>query len=203
VTVSNSLRNYTFSGGTIAGTSSLLKQGPGTLTINLVKQGPVTVSAGTLNGGGTIGLTTLASNAVLNYSGTVNGGLTSTGTVSMAGGSVISGGVTIRGGTFVNSGTVSTTPGTMIITGNAQLTNTASGILNVFVPSGNNWDLTAGSTLANFGTINNVNQRFNFEGTVFGTGTILDPDSGSMAGWRSTRAASCRQATRPPTRSAP
>jgi autotransporter-associated beta strand protein len=174
VTVSNVARNYTFSGGTIAGTGNLLKQGAGTLTVGLTKQGPVTISGGTVSSSGTLGITTVASGATLNSSGLVNGGLTSTGSVSLAVGGTVNGGVTIRGGTFVNSGTVATAPGTLTITGNAVITNAATGVMDV---AGGNWALTFGSTLANFGTINNLNGRLNIEGTVFGTGSVVDPNS--------------------------
>jgi len=68
-----------------------------------------------------------------------------------------------------------------------QITNAASG--NMYL-GGGNWTLPTRSVLANFGTINNLAGRLNIAngaapfdgGTVFGTGSILDPDSGLVTG---------------------
>jgi len=183
VSVNNTARNYVLSGGTIAGTSSLVKQGTGTLEINVTKQGPVTINAGALTGSGQVGSTTIATNVMMNFSGFVNGGLISTGAVVLASGSSVNGGVAIRGGSLANSGTISTAPGTMTIVGGALVTNTASGIMNV---AGGNWQVSARSILANFGTINTLNGRLNVApsaapfdgGKYFGTGFFFDPDGG-------------------------
>lgn len=186
----NSTHNYNFSGtfgATIAGTSLLVKQGSGTLNIDVVKQGPVTLSGGVITGSGTIGATTVFSNATLNFSGFVNGGMTSTGAVTIAASGVVFGPVAIRGGTLNNAGTISNTPTAMAILGGAMVTNGASG--NMYV-GGGNWSLTGGSVLANYGTINNLNGRLNVApaaapfdgGTYTGTGSILDPDSGLITG---------------------
>ncbi|HXU79056.1 MAG TPA: hypothetical protein VN794_20935, partial [Methylomirabilota bacterium] len=187
VLVNNSARNYTFSGGTIAGTSLLSKQGTGTLTIDAIKQGPVTINAGTVNGSGAIGGTTVASNATLNFAGLVNGGLTSTGTVVIASSGNVFGPVILRGGSLSNAGIISNTTPAFTITGTVQITNAASG--NMYL-GGGNWTLPTRSVLANFGTINNLAGRLNIAngaapfdgGTVFGTGSILDPDSGLVTG---------------------
>ena len=177
VTVSNAVRQYTFSGGTISGTGSLLKQGAAPLVVNAVKQGPIIIQAGQVSGGGVLGLATVHEGATLVYSGNVNGGLVSTGAVSIAAGGQINGPITIAGGWLHNAGTLSTAPGNFnFVAGN--LTNAASGVINwafsgaVFVP--------AGSVLANHGTINNLNNRINLNGLLFGTGTIADPDGGLL-----------------------
>src|SRR5262249_21073728 len=122
VTVNSTTRNYNFSGGfgaTIAGTSLLVKQGSSTLNIDVTKQGPVVLSGGAITGSGTIGATTVSSNTTLNFSGFVNGGITSTGVVNIAVGGLVFGPVAIRGGTLSNSGTVSNTPTVFTISGNA------------------------------------------------------------------------------------
>src|SRR6185436_4746845 len=172
VTLTNTTRNYTFSGGTIAGTALMVKQGTGSLTIDNTKQGPLTISAGTVNGSGAVGSATVASGATLNYSGAVNGGLNSAGTVFNAG--TITGPVSITGGSFVNSNIVDTVPGVMTVTNNSVVTNYGTISIN-----GNaQWEVFAGCTLANFGTINNNFLRMNLGGTLLGTGAIFDIDGG-------------------------
>jgi autotransporter-associated beta strand protein len=190
VTVNSTTHNYSFSGAfgaTIAGTSLLVKQGTGTLNVDVAKQGPVTLSGGTITGSGSIGTTTVFSNATLNFAGFVNGGLTSTGTVTIATSGLVFGPVAIRGGTVNNAGTISNTPTAMAILGGAMVTNGAPG--NMYV-GGGNWSLTGGSVLANYGTIYNLSGRLNvapaaapFDGGIYtGTGSILDPDSGLVTG---------------------
>lgn len=181
VTVNSTVQNYSFSGGTVAGTALLAKNGSSTLTLNTVKQGPININAGTVTGSGSIGLANVASNAVLNYSGFINGGLTSTGTVTIASGGSLVGPMTIRGGVFVNSGTVSNTATALNVTGRTLMTNTASGLMYMIA---GNWSVADGSTLANFGTIYNTGGRLNLGsaaapfdgGLLFGTGEIQDPD---------------------------
>jgi len=186
----NSTHNYNFSGAfgaTIAGTSLLVKQGSGTLNVDVAKQGPVTLSGGAITGNGSIGTTTVFSNATLNFSGFVNGGLTSTGKVTIAASGLVFGPVAILGGAFNNAGTISNTPTAMAIFGGAMVTNGASG--NMYV-GGGQWTLSGGSVLANYGTIYNLSGRLNvgpagvpFDGGVYtGTGTVLDPDSGLITG---------------------
>jgi autotransporter-associated beta strand protein len=190
ITVNATTHNYSFSGAfgaTIAGTSLLVKQGSGTLNIDVAKQGPVTLNSGTITGNGSIGTTTVFSNATLNFSGFVNGGLTSTGAVTIAASGLIFGPVAIRGGTLNNAGTISNTPNAMTIFGGAMVTNGAPG--NMYI-GGGNWTLSGGSVLANYGTIYNLSGRLNVAntgapfdgGTYTGTGAILDPDSGLITG---------------------
>jgi autotransporter-associated beta strand protein len=193
VTVNNVTRNYTFSGGTINGTSVLLKQGTGSLTINGAKNGPLDIQAGTVSGSGYFGAVTLASNAILSVSGTVSGGLTSTGTVVMAASSSLYGPVAIWGGVCTNSGYVSTAPGTLTVGGNAFVLNTAAGVIDA---GGGQYDVFAGATVGNHGTINNLLGRMNLAGVYFGTGQMVDPDGGTIQNtvdgrlaMRSTRAA--------------
>jgi autotransporter-associated beta strand protein len=178
VNITNNSKWYTFNaaGGAIAGTAKVVKSGANNLTFNAAETGPLTLLGGTLDGSGVLGVTTVASNAVLNFSGTLNG-LTSTGTVTLATLGVINGAVSLQGGTFVNNGTVNTPNAglTMTVT-NTVITN--NGTMNI---GGSAWDVTLGSVLANFGTINNLNNRMNFAGLVFGTGGWQDPDGGLVS----------------------
>lgn len=186
VTITNGVNNYTFGGGgTVAGTALHVKMGAGTLTFNATEQGPMRVFGGSVlvSGSGSIGATTLAANSVLNCASSssqgVNGGITSTGTVLVAGGANVVGPISLQGGKLVNSGTISTSPGGMTIAGGVLITNQENAIINQAFA----WDLPPGSTLANFGTINNAvnaanGQNFTCEGLLFGTGTFLDASLG-------------------------
>ena len=181
VIVSNSVRKYTFSGGVIAGTGLLRKVGSQSVTFTCTNQGPVVVLEGsiTVGVGGNIGLTTIASNITLNVIGTINGGLTSTGTVTVAAGGLIAGPTTLVAGSLDNSGTVSTAPGALTLdTINAiTVINQASGVLNPGGPANTQWTLNSNSVLANFGVINNLVGRLNVYGFMYGTNTVSDPDS--------------------------
>jgi autotransporter-associated beta strand protein len=175
VVITNNSNWYTFNGagGAIAGTAKIIKSGTNNLTFNAAETGPLTLLGGALDGSGVLGVTTVASNGFLNFAGPMSG-LTSTGTVTLASGGIINGAVSLQGGTFVNNGTVNTPNAglTMTIT-NTFITNNAT--MNI---GGSAWDVTLGSVLANFGTINNLNNRMNFEGLAFGTGGWQDPDGG-------------------------
>ena len=182
VTVSNFVRQYTFSGsGTVAGTSLLLKVGSEKVTFTTTKQGPVTVLAGPIEvgTGGNIGLITLASNTTLNVIGTVNGGLTSTGTVTVAAGGLITGPTTVVAGSLDNSGTISTSPGNFNLDPINAITllNQVSGIINAGGSSGTQCSLNSNSVFGNFGILNNLVSRFNVYGLMYGTNTVSDPDS--------------------------
>src|SRR6185312_14932152 len=110
VTISNVTKSYTFSSGIIAGTAQIVKQGSGSLEFDATEQGPISLLGGNITGSGGFGTITMASNVVLTFSGSVNGGLTSTGTVFYSGSS-FAGPVSIQGGFLDNSGTINTTAG--------------------------------------------------------------------------------------------
>jgi hypothetical protein len=169
VTVSNVTKSYTFSGGTIAGTGTMLKQGAGSLTINSVSENPLILREGAVSGSGAIGSTTVSAGTALSFSGAISG-LTSTGMVTLVSPGTISGGVAIRGGSFVNSGTVTTAPGTLAISSGASVTNQAAGIISIQGVS----TVASNGVLANFGRINNLSDRMNVSGLLLGTGTVSD-----------------------------
>lgn len=184
VTVSNSVLKYTFSGGTVAGTSLLLKVGTQNLTVTAIKQGPLTILGGSLEVGvgGVVGTTTVASNIFVNCLGTINGGLNSTGVVSVAAGGVVNGTVNLDNGSLSNGGTISTDPGSLVLNLLSPIMITNTGILNVGGTSGTQWTLGTNSVLANNGTINNLSGRLNLAGFMYGTGTLADPDGTGGAG---------------------
>ena len=184
MTISNSVNEYVFSGGTIAGTALVVKQGTAPVDFEATEQGPIDVLSGSLVGGGSIGTTTVAQNVLLNLNnnGQINGGLTSTGMVVFAGTEV--GPISIQGGSLDNSGTMSTTSGQVVSMGvGAVITNESSGTINVGTLPVNSsllFDVPHGSTLANFGTIDLWQPKMSVEGLLFGTGTISYPNGGGL-----------------------
>ena len=182
ITITNSVNQYTFSGGTVGGTALLVKQGTNLLTFNATEQGPIDITSGSLVGNGNIGTTTISTNVVLNYSGTINGGLTSTGTVVFAG--TETGPISIQGGTVDNSGTMSTTSGQIVTMAvGTALTNEVNGTINVGtlpVNASLNFNVPNGSTIANFGLINIWQPKMSVEGLLYGTGTISYPNGGGF-----------------------
>src|SRR6185503_7629402 len=119
---SNTVLNYTFSGaGQIVGATRTVKQGTGTVTMNADTESPILVSAGTLNGNGDIVAVTVATNALMAFSGTINGPVVAGGRVSSSG--TLTGSLTVQSGSvFVNSGTLS---GAITLQANGTITNTA------------------------------------------------------------------------------
>jgi autotransporter-associated beta strand protein len=184
VTISNTVKQYTFSGGTIAGTALVVKQGTNSVEFDSTAQGPIAITAGSVTGSGAFGAVTVSSNALLNFSGSINGGLTSTGAVYYTGTS-FNGPVSIQGGFLDNRGTINTTfsqvvtmaPGTI-------LTNEAAGVINLGSGPGQQnsftWDVPAGSMLVNYGNINLFQPKISVEGVLFGNGTINDPNGGGL-----------------------
>ena len=176
MTVSNNVLSYTFGagGGSVQG-SKLFKQGSSSLTLNAPMQSSLEVTEGTVMGTADIGSTLVRAGASLAYSGNINGGLTSAGTVSSAG--RITGPLTLQGGSFQNLGYVndSFTPGPMSVSSGVLITN-AVGAEMAFSTS---WTLSTNAVLANFGTIyqggpagGNGGLNVNFGGLLTGTGTI-------------------------------
>jgi autotransporter-associated beta strand protein len=182
VTISNVTKSYTFSSGTIAGTGQIVKQGTGSLQFDATEQGPISLLGGSITGGGGLGTVTVGSNVVLNFSGSVSGGLTSTGMVFYTG-STFNGPISIQGGFLDNSGTINTTVGQNItMAAGTAITNEQSSTINVGAGNGNgtSWVVPHGSTLANFGTINLFQPRITVDGLFFGNGTVNDPNGGGL-----------------------
>lgn len=174
ITVNNTTKNFSFSGAPISGTAKAIKLGTGKLTFNGPCENSLALTNGTVEVGqsGSIGSVTAVAGTVFTNAGTAFG-LTSLGTAYNGG--AISGPVTINAGVFVNSSYINTRPGTLFIT-NSIMTNTADGVIDVAV---GNWTVENRATLANFGTVNNLNGRLNVNsgGVLFGTGSVIDPNS--------------------------
>ncbi|QOV90316.1 autotransporter-associated beta strand repeat-containing protein [Humisphaera borealis] len=159
----NSATTYTFQGtGSIAGSSSLVKQGAGTLIVNTnnTNTGTTTVSAGTLQigAGGTTGA--IGTGAVINNGAIVvdRSGTTTIGPISGTGTLTVNAGATLT----LNSASNSTYAGT--INGDGVLTKAGTGTLT----------LTGNSTFTGGMTINAGTVQVGSNGTV---GTI----AGSVA----------------------
>jgi len=181
VTISNSVNQYVFSGGTIAGTALVVKQGTNLLEFDATEQGPIQFTGGTITGSGQLGVVTVYTNVVLNYNGNINGGLTSTGMVAFAGTEY--GPVSIQAGTLDNNGTLNTTLNQVItMAAGTAITNEAYGNINAGTGAGASgtydWDVPAGSVLANFGAITLYQPRISVEGLFYGNGTVNDPNGG-------------------------
>jgi autotransporter-associated beta strand protein len=184
VTISNNLYSYSFSGGVIAGTALLVKRGTNSLQMDAVEQGPINVMAGSVfgGGGGGLGLTTLWTNTSLNFGGSINGGLTSTGVVNLVSGSTLTGPVSIQAGYLVNGGIINVPQGSSFLMANGVgVTNDSGATItsgSVPVSAGGDWQVPYGSTLANMGTIYLWQNRILVSGVLFGTGTIQNPNGG-------------------------
>ena len=170
ITVSNSALSYTFSGGTIKGGARLLKDGPGTLTINGNFESPVTISNGTVTvgAGATLGMVTVEAGTSFSNAGTVSG-LDSKATLVPNSGSII-GSITLR--TNAALANIGTTDGTVTLQPGTLVTN--SGTMNVLVP----WSVPTNAAVINNGTIvqrsstGNSGLSVNAGGRLSGTGTF-------------------------------
>ncbi|HEY3761665.1 MAG TPA: autotransporter-associated beta strand repeat-containing protein [Verrucomicrobiae bacterium] len=188
MTISNSVNVYTFSGsGAIAGTAKLFKEGTNDVVFSISEAGPMTVTAGQVdvNNFGVLGSTTLFSNIVLNINdgGIVNGLIETNSMVKVAidavnGGGTLNGLITLNGGYLVNDGTINAPTGSEMTQSNgAMLTNDVDGTMNL---GGSNpqFQESAGSTFANFGTIAISGGRMLVFGLVYGNGSFYDPVNG-------------------------
>jgi hypothetical protein len=173
VTVSNAGPAYSFTGGTIAGTSAMTKNGTGALTMDCTSQLPITILAGnlTVTASGSVGAVTVPSGSTLNSAGSVSG-ITTAGS-AINSGTVAANGVNVTGGTFLNTGTVN--GAVNVSAASATATNALGGIIqNVGIS-------TIAGTLVNNGRINaastgNNRVAVNANALITGTGTVADPD---------------------------
>ena len=190
VTISNAFSSYTFSGsGHIAGTTSLLKQGAGSVALNLAAStytGNTTVSAGTLKMGAANMIPGGAGNGNVTNNGTIDLNTFSDTMNNLSGSGIID---TVAGGTptltvnnfntnnTVFSGSIKNTAGTLALvkTGTNTLTlsgaNTFSG--NLFANAGT-IIITNGGSANNIGTWVSIGQTTNDNATLTlnGTGSL-------------------------------
>lgn len=169
VTVSNAGPAYSFTGGTIAGTSTMIKDGTGSLSVDCTSQLPIIINAGavTVTASGSMGLATVASGASLSSAGNVNG-FASSGTAVNTG-TITANGANISAGTFVNSAQVN---GAIVVATNAAATNTAPGSVATVGTS----TIEAGGVLVNNGGITNTTARMTVRGLLTGNGLVRDVD---------------------------
>jgi autotransporter-associated beta strand protein len=145
LTVSNSAVNYTFSGsGSIGGGTSLIKSGPGTLTLNSSNSytGGTNLSGGLVNASAAYGLgygTLTVSSGTLNAAAAqdvgavvVNGGLVTASAAQALGPS----GVTVSGGMVIASAAQALGTGAVTISGGTLTANAAQSPLSVTLNSG-------------------------------------------------------------------
>jgi len=154
VNMTNSTLYYTFQdgGNSIIGSPTFNKYGAATVEVDANTTFSVNLNQGALVGtsAGSVGGVTVAAGAVLNYAGTIGGGLNCAGTATSSGTisgalTVLSGGIVTNSGTLANPFTVQT---------NALLVNTASGQMrNVGVGSSGSPQVAAGGTFINNGSI--------------------------------------------------
>jgi hypothetical protein len=144
IVVSNA--SYTFSSGSVLGAATLLKTGTGTLTNDATFSPGVLLNQGALAGTGTVGPTRLQNGTTLTaFSGTVNGGLTSSNATATVTGTV-NGGLNIQAGSLANAGTIN---GTISLATNVTLNNLVGANIFVTVP----WSVPTNSVLVNNGRI--------------------------------------------------
>jgi hypothetical protein len=165
VLISNETKAYTLTGGTIAGTGVITKEGAASLTVDASSQLALNVNEGDINGSGDLGVVTLASGTTLNYSGDIT--RLNTAATSTSSGNIIQG-LTVSDGVFVNTGTVN---GSVSMTGGVTTNN------GTFATTGVS-TLAAGAILVHNGQFNagtaNANSRLSVAGTVTGTGIFTD-----------------------------
>ena len=165
-TMTNKLNAYTFNnsgGGSIIGTTTLVKYGTNTLQVDGPATASVTVNAGSLTGSGSVASVTVNSGASMNYSGTISGNL------SVLGVAVNSG--IVNGALIVSSGGVVTNAGTM----NSTFA-VGSGGLFVNNPSSSLASIGSGSSVSSGGVMIN---RGNITGVSVGVGgTFKDTGEG-------------------------
>ena len=162
ISMTNSTRNYTFSGAGILRGSELTKAGTGSLTLNNAAEFSVAVVGGTLNANATVGAVNASSGTVVNIgaSGLVNGSFSSAGLVVNAGN--VSGPSTFQSSSVLtNSGTMD--GGLSIQTGVYLFNDVAGKLTSIGSPT-----VPTNSTLVNNGFIRGLNLSVN--GLLFDSG---------------------------------
>jgi hypothetical protein len=170
IVISNDGPAYTFTGaGLIAGTSTMIKDGSGNLTIDMASQLPLTLNEGAaaVTTLGSIGLTTVDATATFANAGSVNG-IVSSGVAANTG-TVTANGANVNAGTFVNAGTVN---GPINVASSAFATNLAAGSIATVGTS----TIATNGVLVNNGGITNTTGRITVRGLLTGNGTVRDVD---------------------------
>ncbi len=168
VTVSNAGPAYTFTGGTIAGTSSMIKSGSGNLIVDNTSQLPVNLQNGAVivTANGAIGTTAVSAGTSLTATGSVNG-VSSAGIVNIYG-NIPASGANITGGTFTNHGTIA---GAFGVSGTGTVA-----VNNGTITTAGTSTIAATNVLINNGLIINGSARTTVNGLLQGNGTFRDND---------------------------
>lgn len=162
IVMTNSTNAFVFasSGGSIQN-ASLLKAGTSSLQLDLPTTIGVNVQQGSLTGSGTVSSVSVATNASMNFSGTVNGVLAVSGNVTLAGGGIANNAVNVAsGGIFSNSGTVN---GPLSMSSSSTVNNNIAGTMSAI-----------GSTTVP------TNAVLNNAGKIFSTGTLTVSLGGTL-----------------------
>lgn len=168
ISMTNTAKSYSFSGGNVLGGATFFKAGTGVLTNDATFTPGLTLLQGSLAGTGTFGASSLAEGTVMTqFSGTINGGLQASNAVVLITGTV-SGGLNLRAGGLTNAGTIN---GVITLATNVYLDNVST--MNVNLP----WTVPTNSTLVNNGTIiqtgpNGGNLGLTVNGLLKGAGKI-------------------------------
>lgn len=178
ITVTNSARDYVFSGpGSIGGSGALTKQGTGrmTLLVPATSPGAVTVSDGTLQVGDGSTPASLAGPATVSSGGRLelaNGTLAAVtvdagGTLDVTAGSV--------GGLLTSSGTATLTGGTLAAGAAVNAGTLALGTGGTIGTPAGNVAVSAGATLR----LNHAND-LTYAGVLSGTGSVVKSGTGTL-----------------------
>jgi hypothetical protein len=185
VGMTNSVNNYVFNGsGSTSGSATLTKWGSASLQIDANTMLSVALNQGTLTGSGTINSINSAAGTTVVYAGTVNAGLTCSGTATTSG--------TVTGLLDVKTGGIYTNLNTLngpITLETGSFANNEGTIGNMF-PNGT---VATNATLLNSGQINDGGAAASVQGTLTINigGTFEDTGAGSMTLFRLTLASGC------------
>jgi hypothetical protein len=186
VGMTNSVNNYVFNGsGSTSGSAVLTKMGTAPLEIDANTTLSVALNQGTLIGSGTINSINSAAGTTVLYAGTVNAGLTCSGTATTSG--TVTGALDVKtGGIYTNLNTLN---GPITLEAGSFVNN--EGTIGDMFPNGS---VATNATLLNSGFINDGGgspASLNGTLTINAGGTFEDTGAGSMTLARLTLAANC------------
>jgi hypothetical protein len=157
IVMTNSVNAFVFSsGGGSIQNASIAKAGTSSLQIDVPTTAGATIQQGSLTGSGTLNSVLVATNASMNFGGTISGVLAVSGNATLASGGIVNGSVSVAtSATFTNSGTVN---GAFSMSDGSTVNNNTTGLMTaissttvrtnaVFNNSGMIFGASSGSTL--------------------------------------------------------